>query len=432
MIRTRIVPLAVAVGIAVSQGANAQEAELRAELDALRQRVAELEARLERGDPAPAGKGGVLRLSRDDLEVSLYGFLTSEAVWESHGTGGDRFLNIVPFAGGRRQDDDFFLSANATRLGLRLGSDALEDDLGLSADGLLEVDFDTPGGGPRIRHAYATLQHPRVEALLGQTWAVAAQLNPETVNSDNLFNLGNVYERVPQVRLSRELELGGGRLRAEAGLLRFFGGFDQESLDGIPLALQQPGGSTWEIRSSGTPLGQARLAWWPSGPDAYAAISVSAGRLQVEDASGRGQSVPHLLSALELVLPAWGPFQVSAEAFWGRAPGFNGGVGQTAVIGLDGEARAVESWGGFVQLAYRVSERLRCHVLFGIDDPEDRAGGVPLAIARNQTALANCFWGLLPYLDLALEVQGVRTEWRSPGRFDADDLRVTQAVYLRF
>ncbi|MBW2316429.1 MAG: hypothetical protein JRH10_19875, partial [Deltaproteobacteria bacterium] len=131
------------------------------------------------------------------------------------------------------------------------------------------------------------------------------------------------------------------------------------------------------------------------------------------------------------VLPQWGPFQLSAEAFWGHAGGFNGGGGQTVVVDSGGRAHAIESWGGFIQVSYRPNERVRCNLIFGIDDPRDRVSGVDVEIQRNRTGLANCFWRLLPPLDLAIEVQGVRTDWNR-GSFGADDVRVTQAVYLNF
>jgi hypothetical protein len=425
--------IAAVLVLTTANGVSAgSEEDLRSEVEALRRRVAELEARLPQGGSESTFREispGALRLSREEVEAELYGFLTSETVWENAGTGGDRFLNIIPFNDGRKDDDDFFLSVNATRLGLRLRSSALEDRLGTSAHGRLEVDFDSTDGGPRIRHAYAELLHPRFNLLFGQTWAVAAQLNPDTINSDNLFNLGNVYERVPQLRVWRDFEAAGGRLRLEGAVLRFFGEFDQE-----PLALQQPPGPPdWEIRSSSLPLGQMRVAWRSSRENAYGALSLSAGRLKVEETStSRRQTVKHLLAAAELVLPSWGPFTLSGEAFWGRAGAFNGGVGQAVVISSTGEARSVESRGGFVQLAYRLSESLRCHLIYGIDDPENREAGLDTAIERNQIGLANCFWRVLPALDLALEVQSVKTEWQLPQRFDADDLRVTQAVYLNF
>ena len=93
-------------------------------------------------------------------------------------------------------------------------------------------------------------------------------------------------------------------------------------------------------------------------------------------------------------------------------------------------ACAIESRGGFGQLAYSANDRLRMNLIYGIDDPENKACGRGVAIERNQTAMANMFWRIHPSVDLAIEVQHVRTEWGTG--FDADDLRFTQAVYLNF
>lgn len=412
----------------VSAARAESDADLRAEVEALRRRVAELETRWAR---APSRESAPAISSSPGVELSLYGFVTSEAAWETTSTDGDRFLNLIPFNAGKEGDNDFVMSANATRVGLELRSkpDVLDS---LSARGLLEVDFDTGSGSPRIRHAYAELLDPSWELLFGQTWAVAAQLNPDTINNDNLFNLGNAYERLPQARLSRKVEMGAGRLRMEAGALKFFGDFDQGDVGDIALALQQPAGESYRIESTGLPIGQARIAWWPGDGDAYGALSVSGGLVKVEDDTGDTQRVSHWLAAGELVLPAWGPFQLSGEAFWGKAGAFNTGVGQTVMISdSGGNACAIESRGGFAQLAYRRTEELRMNLIFGVDDPENRACGRPVAIERNQTALANLFWRVRPALELAFEVQHLRTRW-SEGSFNADDLRFTQAVYLHF
>ena len=405
---------------------------LRKEVAALRERVAELEVRR----PDTSKRAPDFRRSRKPrLELEVDGFVAAEGAFETRSTDGDRFLNLAPFDGGGDDEADSLFSARATRLGLSIR--APEGPLGLSARGRLEVDFDTDDAAPRIRHAYVSIldapDEPTWELLFGQTWAVATQLNPETVNNDNLFNLGNAYERVPQIRLSRHFDVQGGEVLLEAGLLRFFGAFDQGSAFGIPLALQQPDGDSYEIRSSALPLGQLRVAWHPAGNSAYLAVSASGGEFRVEDAADQEETVDHWLVAAEFRLPAWRTFQLSGEAFWGRAPGFNAGVGQSVVVTSSGDVRAVESRGGFVQLAVRPHDRVHCHLVYGIDDPENRVADVRLSVPRNQTALGNCFWRLHPALDLALEVQGVRTEWQVQGdAFEADDLRVTPALYLRF
>lgn len=416
---------------APARGADDARRALEDEVAALRDRVAQLEGLLSAAGLAEPRTSGGLRLSRAGLDATVYGFLTSEAAWESSATGGDRFLDVLPFGRGREEDDDVLFSAHATRLGLLLrAGDVAGRDLDLA--GRLEVDFDTPDGGVRIRHAYAELLGAGTELLLGQTWAVVAQLNPETVNSDNLLHLGNSYERVPQIRLARELAVGGGRLRAEIAVLRFFGAFEEPFRDGLPLALQQAPGRMARIASSAPPLGQARIAFWPSGGAGYGALSVSAGRLKLQNPRGRRRTVSHLLAAFELFLPLGERLHLAFEGFFGRAPGFGAGVGQIAALGADGEVHAVHAWGGFAQLGVEPAPGWRCHLVYGIDDPDDRRSGLALSIRRNQTLLANCFWNVAGPLDLAFEVQGVRTEWGAPAPFGADDVRATQAVYLRF
>jgi hypothetical protein len=377
--------------------------------------------------PAPgAEEPKPLAVTLKGVRAEVYGFLFAEAAFETTGTGGDPFLNIIPFNGGREASEDFLFSVKATRLGLNLRPETPEPG-GLSAWGNVEIDFDTDDGAPRIRHAFAELTHPAANLLVGQTWVIVAQLSPRTVNSDNGFNLGNVYERVPQIRVWSEHPVGPGALNWQLGVLQFFGDKDQTDL-----AVQQTGvGTDFRIQRGNVPEFQGRLAYrWGKKGAGYVALSGSVGKVEVENSANRKEEVTHLLGAAELFVPV-GAFHLSLEGFYGSAGGYNSGVGQTVAIRPDGKARGIRSAGGFAEVGYAFTPAVDANLFFGLDNPQDSVGGTPLRIKRNETVGANLFWAITRSFTAAAEIQHVKTSY-SERNFEADDVRTTLAFYFNF
>lgn len=361
----------------------------------------------------------------DTAALELYGFLFAQLAAESRETGRDRFLNIqpVPSPDGVAREPDAFFDISATRVGLkyRVGNADRRD---LFAN--LEIDFDTPDGGPRIRHAYGEIALGPWRFLAGQTWAIVSQLDPVTVNSDNLFNLGNTYERVPQFRVSYERHLGAGKLEFQAGAVTFFGAFDQRDL-----AVQPAGAMELETGTPAVFQGRLRFGWQAAGRPSHVAVAASAGRVSAEALSGAEGHATHFLLVGETLLPLGVGLELAAEAFYGQAAGFNGGVGQTAVVTADGALEPVKTRGGFLQARLLPQAGLELHLVAGFDDPGERPRGTPLTIGGNWTVLANAFWRLARSWTSALEVQYVRTDYEAQA-LTADNLRSTLAVFVNF
>lgn len=365
---------------------------------------------------------------RDGQRVELYGFVFGELVGETHRTGRDRFLNIQPLPGPSGIEDesaDAFFNVAASRIGLNVYAGTRAGAVGAAN---LEVDFDTPDGGPRIRHAFGELTKGRWRLLIGQTWAVVSQLNPATINSDNLYNLGNTYERVPQLRVGYSVATGPGTLDITLGAATFFSVFDQPGL-----AIQSDPGAPEKLslESNTPPVVQGRLAygWNPAGRNAHLAIGASAGRLEGRTPSGAQAQASHLLVAGEVLLPVSPSVGFMAEGFYGRGGGFNSGAGQTAVYTATAQMEPLRSWGGFAQFAFRVAPNLRFNAIGGIDDPETRPGGTDLAIGRNWTAMANVFWNVTERMTYAAELQYLGTEYEALSA-TAQNLRATVALFV--
>ena len=134
-------------------------------------------------------------------EVTLYGNIRADLLYQSEGGSADRLynqINSVPLKGHNESSDQLKSTLAATRLGL----DFKTADKNVS--GKIEVDFLGANDALRIRHAYFNYG----QWLIGQTWSNFAipDYMPETI--DALGYVGGSVKRTPQVRYSYTIQPG--------------------------------------------------------------------------------------------------------------------------------------------------------------------------------------------------------------------------------
>ncbi|KEC83843.1 MULTISPECIES: DcaP family trimeric outer membrane transporter [Acinetobacter] len=130
-------------------------------------------------------------------EVTLYGNIRADLLYQSEGGGADRLynqINSVPLKGHNESSDQLKSTLAATRLGL----DFKTTDKDIS--GKIEVDFLGANDGLRIRHAYFNYG----QWLIGQTWSNFAvpDYMPETI--DALGYVGGAVKRDAQIRYTHK------------------------------------------------------------------------------------------------------------------------------------------------------------------------------------------------------------------------------------
>ncbi|MDO6643987.1 DcaP family trimeric outer membrane transporter [Acinetobacter guillouiae] len=130
-------------------------------------------------------------------EVTLYGNIRADLLYQSEGGSADRLynqINSVPFKGHNESSDQLKSTLAATRLGL----DFKTADKDIS--GKIEVDFLGANDGLRIRHAYFNYG----QWLIGQTWSNFAvpDYMPETI--DALGYVGGAVKRDAQIRYTHK------------------------------------------------------------------------------------------------------------------------------------------------------------------------------------------------------------------------------------
>lgn len=130
-------------------------------------------------------------------EVTLYGNIRADLLYQSEGGSADRLynqINSVPLKGHNESSDQLKSTLAATRLGL----DFKTADKDIS--GKIEVDFLGANDGLRIRHAYFN----NGQWLIGQTWSNFAvpDYMPETI--DALGYVGGAVKRDAQIRYTHK------------------------------------------------------------------------------------------------------------------------------------------------------------------------------------------------------------------------------------
>ncbi|MCK4960606.1 MAG: hypothetical protein KAT00_14440, partial [Planctomycetes bacterium] len=146
------------------------------------------------------------------LDVDVYGFIKLDGSYDTSRTSPGNYVKWVESEATNKGDDEFNMTANQTRLGLKISGP--EED-GLKASGQVEVDFYGNGSGENkagflMRHAFIKLDWPeeRFNIIAGQTWDVMSPLNPSTLNYSVQWWSGNIGYRRPQVRLTKGFTLG--------------------------------------------------------------------------------------------------------------------------------------------------------------------------------------------------------------------------------
>jgi hypothetical protein len=419
----------------------AENVELKQRVDNLEKELAEIKSMLKQqleAKPAPAPVAAEeSRLSQADidkileavqadmgrkkpvwstLDIELYGYIKADASWDSSRITAGDYIKWVDSGG--EDDDEFNLTANQTRIGLKIAGPEVD---GLKTSGLLEGDFYGTGGVEnkpnfRMRHAYMTLDWPdeRFSILAGQTWDVISPLWPDTLNFTIGWDGGNIGHRHPQIRLTKEMALcddvdlslkgaisrtiGDNAIMAEAG---------EDS--GFP-TLQGRVGLTFPMLAyKPTTIGFS--GHW--GEEEYGAKDVDSWSVNVD---------------LTQPINEW--LTIKGEAFCGSNldnyfGGIEQGVNPTTLSGIG-------SRGGWVAASFGPCDKWTFNTGMGIDDPKNGdLEGMAKARAVNRSIFGNAIYSINENTKVGIELSQWRTEYVGGGE-DADDLRVQTSFIYSF
>jgi len=187
-----------------------QNAEQQQRLEKLSGELERIKKLLEEKGISASEKSSGEKLLTSGLSVALYGYVKLDAAYDSSRISAGNFARWVESEQIRRNDDEFNITANQTRVGFRLSGEPSDD---FRYGGVVEADFYSGVGAdnspsPRLRLANLTLEWPRVGfgVLAGQAPDVISPLYLTTVNYSVAWWQGNIGFRRPQLRLIQSLK----------------------------------------------------------------------------------------------------------------------------------------------------------------------------------------------------------------------------------
>ncbi|HAK94251.1 MAG TPA: hypothetical protein DCM87_04440 [Planctomycetes bacterium] len=393
------------------------------------------------------------------IQIELGGRLKADMSWDDSRTNPGNYVlwvnrevsgpNAVSASGAvSRNDDEFNMTANETRLWLSLKGPVMH---GVSTGGRLEVDFFGAGATENkshlmLRRAYIDFGWDEYDlrVLAGQHSDVISPLVPTTINYSVGWDLGNIGYRRPQLRVTKKLGLGeafGGpcSLELAGALTRTIG--DSYTL----LSKSDPPNNTESGEDSGFPTSQARVGLTIPGINhkpVTAGVSAHYGKEEYDGSTIDANTFSHRRTFesysfnADIKVPLFfSPrldFAASAEYFYGRnldayLGGISQGVNLTRGVGITSE-------GGWGQLTYQglLSDTgLAFNAGAGVDNPHDGdLNGGAADRARNMFVFANVFYNLTAQLQLGAEYGWYRTEYGNDGEGKAN--RVQCAAIWNF
>lgn len=424
-IATMVSPIVWAQG---GSGLADENAQLRDRVENLEKQVQELAAAA--GSEGKAvGQESAKKPLWSSLDVQFYGSVKGDASYDNSRTTSGNYVVWVDRETENRNDDEFNMTANETRLGMAISGPKGQ---GMETSGLVEIDFfgsDAPENKAKIqmRHAYLKVDWPAdgLSLLAGQTWDVISPLNPATLNYTVLWDAGNIGYRRPQIRLTKGIMLSGDTsLKFEGAISRTIG-----RNVGIQGVTSESG------EDAGFPTVQGRVgATFPWLRAGATTVGISGHRGQEEydiDTAGANRDFDSWSVNLDFLQPISSWITFKAELFKGEnLDSYFGGIGQgVRTAGDDGHDREIRAKGGWCALAFTPWNQWTFNTGIGIDDvkaedvnPGDRT--------LNRSVFGNAIYALNKNVDVGVELSHWRTDYRGEG--DADNVRLQTSLKYKF
>jgi hypothetical protein len=293
-------------------------------------------------------------------------------------------------------------STNFNPRDTRFGFEASHTDGDWTGLGRFEIDFYGTNSGnnliPRMRLGYVKLCYNpcNTTILVGQDWIPVAQLNPNTVDFGILTAAGNLWWRVPQVTIRKQI-----------------GDFEV-----LASAMRHRRVETTEENRMPWVLGRVAYNGGLLGKGDYIALG---GGYQTESiyktaSATNGHRIERYLLAAELKLVR-GPWSLRAEPWIGQGIGdeflrYDLSVNSHSSGAANPEA--IWAIGGFADLTYQANPKLSFTVGYGVDDPKDEdLSGISLndrQFTMNSQLFFNTWYQLTRAIKVGAELIHLKTE----------------------
>ncbi len=373
---------------------KASVSELKQMVETDRKEIEELKA-----SAGLASKG--LRAVMGKYDMQIYGRVKVDLQYDTAD-----FRNYNDFLGavgiGSNENDSTNFNPRDTRFGLKV---ARRDNEWLS-EARIEMDFYGTNAGnnliPRMRLGYVKITNDNWKAslLVGQDWIPIASLNPSTIDFGVMAAAGNLWWRVPQVTLRKQVG------------------------DNFELLLSAMRHRRISTAEGTRPWGIAKLSYKNGilGKGGLLALGFGFNNSEVRNNFNKKKDVDRWLLALELKL-VFGKFTLKAEPWIGEGldreflrydMGVNPYDNSLSTIHRDPDT--IRSRGGFVSLTYKASPKLNFSLGYGVDDPnksdmKNMKGFLNnRQFTKNEMYFFNSWYSVTSAVKMGVEVMYLETE----------------------
>lgn len=383
-------------------------------------------------------------LTEGGLQLTPYGYLTFEAVYNTHKTMCDIYSDwVMPRGNGRRNGDhQTVFSMNDSIIGFDFG--APEAVSGWKLGGKFEFDLagdDANDPDFHFRHLYFTIENEEAgwNILFGQTWHLWKMVSPNEIDGAWMEQTGHPYRRSPQLRIAKTFKFDeDSALEVRAGIVKNGNGMggdrdDDENHDNSA--------SAWPLLE-GAIVYERRAAWEDGDRRWLAGLAGMYGRdkshrFAQDDAGdvlrlGESDEYDTKMIVGAAKIPFFDRFTFTGQMFAGEnLSGVQAGVGQgVAIRDPERKGREVATLGGFFDLRCDIDERWAFAIGYGFDNPRDSHARYAEGRTFNERAYADIFYQFNENLHFAVEYARLRTRYYEDD--DASDDRIQFTAFFDF
>jgi len=363
------------------------------------------------------------------FNVDWYGYFKLDGAYDQNLTSHGNFVMWVEPRTYSSDDEQFNMTANQTRLGVKLNGQGYDD---VKVNGNIEFDlYANVAGGVdqnkamlQLRHAYFSVEKNNFKLTAGQTWDMVSPLNPATLNYAVLWGCGNIGYRRPQVSMwykmqpgsQTSVDIGGG----------FFRTIGTDLTPSFTLSLGETTDGPDDGTDNAIPTFQGIVDVkhnWTENGWFRAGVSGMWGQMKAETNLGGSEKYESWVASGHLMISFPQGYGFSGEVFSGtNLAKYNGGILQASTI--DG----VDAQGGWVSAWAKVAPKFKLGAGYGLDDPKDE--DISAGRAKNTCYYGNIIYSFIPQASVGLEVSQWETEY--VGAESAKNLRAQTSFILNF
>jgi len=365
------------------------------------------------------------------FDLDWYGYFKLDGSLDQNLTSHGNFVMWVNQKSYVADDQQFNMTANQTRFGVKLDSKNYKNAV---VSGKLEFDLYAGVTGASIaenkamlqlRHAYFSVEKNSWTLTAGQTSDLLSPLNPATLNYPVLWGCGNIGYRRPQVSLKYTLKPSEQtNVSLATGIFRTIG---SDLTPTFSLATGETSEGSDDGTDAAIPSVQGQLDiqhTFPSGAKLQLGGSGMWGQLKAETSLGNSEKYESWAAAGHLMVSLPQGFGVAGEAYTGVNLGsYFGGILNSSTV--DG----VNSMGAWGSLWFKPVSKVKLSTGYGFDDPEDED------LIYNQRSKNQCVYGnlnvtIVPQVTVGLEVSQWKTTYKDNDTVES--LRAQTSFVLNF